>query len=238
MLLDKPPWVVHKGEKLSTLAQLFGLDISSDGTRFATAGGDNKVKIWALRPVLHADAEADASLPRVLATLEDHYAPVNTCRFSPSGRRLATGSDDKLVLVHELRPGPAKVAFGAVGGPAVENWKVRRVVSCALPLATLCCDTRRAAHTCQLVLNLRGHGNNVTDVTWSPDGLMLASASLDNTVCIWDASGSLLRTLTGACAILHSSCSSANTRRHARTRSWLRVSVVFGCRCTQVTRAS
>jgi len=37
---------------------------------------------------------------------------------------------------------------------------------------------------------LRGHRSNVCDVSWSPDGKRLASASLDNLVIVWDvASG-------------------------------------------------
>ena len=45
---------------------------------------------------------------------------------------------------------------------------------------------------------LRGHDNNVVDLTWSPDGSLLASASLDNTVIIWEpASGRRVTTLTG-----------------------------------------
>lgn len=201
MLVDKPPWVAHKADKGSALASLYGLDVSPDGTRFATAGDDNKVKIWALRPVLQAVAEADASLPRLLATLEDHDGPVNACRFSPNGRRLATGSDDKLILVHELSPGPAKAVFGATSPPAVENWRVSLVSVCHPRAHVLPRVVRltRPCHACaQVILHLRGHANNVTDVTWSPDGQMLASASLDNTICIWDATGNRIRILTGA----------------------------------------
>ena len=41
-----------------------------------------------------------------------------------------------------------------------------------------------------------GHNNNITDLAWSPDGTLLASASLDNTVVVWDAaSGHRVRTL-------------------------------------------
>ena len=133
MRADKPPWVQHPATKGKEKVQavLYGLDISPNGERFATAGEDHKVRIWALRPVLHEAAEGDASQPRLLATLEEHAAPVNACRFSPDGLRLATGSDEHLVMVHELSAGPVVKHFGAVGPPAVENWKAR-------DLAALC----------------------------------------------------------------------------------------------------
>jgi protein HIRA/HIR1 len=116
MLVDKPPWVAHD----RTCAEIYGVDVCPDAGRFATAGGDHKVKIWVLAPVVSAAAEASSSAPRLLATLADHFGPVNAVRFSSSGRRLATGSDDKLVLVHEPR-----AVFGAADPPALENWQAR-----------------------------------------------------------------------------------------------------------------
>ena len=32
----------------------------------------------------------------------------------------------------------------------------------------------------------RGHADDVTDVAWSPDGTGVASASIENTVIVWD----------------------------------------------------
>src|SRR6266849_1082838 len=43
-----------------------------------------------------------------------------------------------------------------------------------------------------------GHSQNVTSVSFSPDGKTLASGSYDNTVKLWDVStGAELRTLEG-----------------------------------------
>ena len=50
----------------------------------------------------------------------------------------------------------------------------------------------------QVVLSLRGHANNVTDVAWSPDDALLASASLDNLVFVWDSAGARVAKLEGA----------------------------------------
>ena len=75
-----------------------------------------------------------------------------------------------MICVYEHRPGPGASALGG-GAPSVENWRTKLV--------------------------LRGHANNVVDLGWSPDDAQLASASIDNTVCIWDAaSGQRLQTLS------------------------------------------
>ena len=48
----------------------------------------------------------------------------------------------------------------------------------------------------QIVLN--GHDGAITDVVYSPDGSLIATASLDGTIRFWDAAdGSPIRTLTG-----------------------------------------
>jgi protein HIRA/HIR1 len=115
------------------------------------------VRVWSLAPVLSEAAEVDAAAPRLLAEMRDHNAPVNVARFSPDGRRIASGSDDNCVLISELRGGPGASTLG--GGPNVENWRP--------------------------VQPLKGHLSNIADLAWSPDGTLLATASVDSTVGIW-----------------------------------------------------
>lgn len=50
----------------------------------------------------------------------------------------------------------------------------------------------------KLVRTLRGHTGKIGRITWSPDGKILASPSLDETIQLWDAeTGVCLRTLKG-----------------------------------------
>ena len=157
------------------------MDVHPSGLSFVTAGNDAKIRIWALGPVLDPAQEGagPAAHPRALAVLGDHAAAVNAVRFDGSGRGLASGSDDHLICLFELRGSGAGGGGGAAGGggaigegPNLETWKV--------------------------VHQLRGHTNNVTDVAWAPDDALVASASLDNTVVVWDpASGGRVARLEG-----------------------------------------
>lgn len=167
VVVYKPEFVAHDGT-----APIFSVDAAPDGSRFATAGGDQKVKVWALAPVLEREIEADENAPKCLATLSDHFGPVNCVRFSRNGRYLASGSTDTSVLVYALREGPGKAAFGSADAPNVENWTI--------------------------AARYRGHGSDVIDIAWSPDDSMLASCSLDNLVIIWDCrTGNPVATLRG-----------------------------------------
>src|SRR6185295_18547454 len=44
---------------------------------------------------------------------------------------------------------------------------------------------------------LRGHKSHINRIAWSPDGAYLASPSADETIRIWDASGTCVRILQG-----------------------------------------
>ncbi|KAL6779506.1 HIRA1 [Auxenochlorella protothecoides x Auxenochlorella symbiontica] len=152
MLVDKLPWCSHDGHPI------FSVHPQPGSIRFATAGSDGKAKIWSLGCALDAKQEAQPGAHKLLATLTEHNGPVNVVRFSHNGRQLATGSDDHLACVFELRPGPGVGSLGS-STPNIENWRLKAA--------------------------LRGHGNNVVDVAWSPDDALLATASLDGTAAVW-----------------------------------------------------
>lgn len=158
MIAEKPSWVKHEG------MQIFSIDIQPGSQRFATGGGDHKVRIWSMKSVARDFVEEDQN-HRILATLRDHFGSVNCVRWAKHGRYIASGSDDQVILIHERKPGSGTTEFGSGEPPDVENWKV--------------------------VMTLRGHTADVVDLNWSPDDSILASGSLDNTIHIWNMSNGI-----------------------------------------------
>uniref|UniRef100_A0A1D1YTX4 Protein HIRA n=1 Tax=Anthurium amnicola TaxID=1678845 RepID=A0A1D1YTX4_9ARAE len=153
MIAEKPSWIRHEG------MQIFSIDIQPGGLRFATGGGDHKVRVWNLKSV-GRELDNDQSTQKLLATLRDHFGSVNCVRWAKHGRFIASGSDDQVILVHERKPGSGTTEFGSGEPPDVENWKV--------------------------IMTLRGHTADVVDLNWSPDDSILASGSLDNTIHVWN----------------------------------------------------
>ena len=150
---------------------IFSIHAQCNGNRFATGGGDHCVKVWSLVAALDVQKEQQdaSSSPKLLATLTDHNGPVNVVRFSPVSSMLASGSDDGTACVYELQNGPGGAVLG--GETNVENWRTKFL--------------------------LKGHGSNIVDVSWSPDGAYLATASIDNTVMVWDVgTGTSVQTIT------------------------------------------
>ncbi len=147
---------------------IFSLHVHPNGSRFATGGADHCVKFWNLLPALDARQENNPSVHKLLATMTDHNGPVNVVRFCSSGKYLASGSDDGIACIFELRSG---AGGGVLGGESnIENWRTRHI--------------------------LRGHSSHIVDLGWSHDDTRIATASLDSTVGIWDAAtGSRLATL-------------------------------------------
>lgn len=160
MKLLKPSWVSHNGKPI------FSVDIHPDGTKFATGGqgeDSGKVVIWNMAPVLREEDEKNENIPKMLCQMDNHLACVNCVRWSNNGLYLASGGDDKLVMVWKRAAfiGPSTV-FGSSSKLAnVEQWRC--------------------------VTILRNHTGDVMDVAWSPHDVWLASCSVDNTIVIWNA---------------------------------------------------
>ncbi|KAG5683271.1 hypothetical protein PVAND_012561 [Polypedilum vanderplanki] len=170
MKLLKPAFV-HNQDR-----PIFSIDIHPKEPKFATGGQGNdsgSVIIWNLEPVLSEKAEMDPKVPKILCQIDNHLSCVNAVRWSSNGLMLASGADDKLIMIWK-RFGGAGSNFGSSGmAKNVENWR--------------CTST------------LRGHSGDVLDLAWSPQDRWLASCSVDNSIIIWDAQAfpTIIATLKG-----------------------------------------
>ncbi|KAL4809684.1 TUP1-like enhancer of split-domain-containing protein [Aspergillus unguis] len=156
MHIIKPTWLTHGGERKAF--EVYSCDVSPDGKRLVTAAGDGYVRIWSTEAIHGTE---DASKPKQLASMSNHSGTIHTVRFSPNGKYLASGADDKIVCIYALDPNPPSHAtsFGSNEAPPVENWRT----------------TRR----------LIGHDNDVQDLGWSYDSSILVSVGLDSKVVVW-----------------------------------------------------
>lgn len=161
---------------------IFSVDIHPDCNKFVTGGlggsdGSGLVRIWNILPVMTVEAETDPNIPKLLCAMDTHLACVNSVRFSKNGVYLASGSDDKLVIIYHLAKGSSTGNFGSAVRN-VENWK------CAF--------------------TLRGHAGDVLDLAWAPTDRWLASCSVDNTIIIWDVQNfpSIVKVLKGHCGLV------------------------------------
>jgi len=155
MKLLKPCWVHHQKKPI------FSIDIHPDGSRFATGGqGDDsgKIVVWNFAPVKNQQDEMSSSSPKVLCEMTNHLGCVNCVRWAPNGKWLASGGDDALIMIWNIRQlGPVK----SFGREVHEQWGCLH--------------------------QLRGHDGDVLDLSWSLDGGYLASCSIDNSIIIWSA---------------------------------------------------
>ena len=92
-----------KGEQEKRVT-IFSVDVHPDGSRIATGGLDAKVRIWSTKPILNEASEASGRPPKSLCTLTMHTGPVLVVRWAYSGRWLASGSDDEIVMIWDLDP--------------------------------------------------------------------------------------------------------------------------------------
>lgn len=167
MRLLKYPFLNHKDATSGRKHEIYSLDVSIQG-KLATGAIDGRVCIWETTGFRGNDPLSMTKVP--LCSMTRHDGAITCVRFSPNGRFLASGSDDKLVLIWELDEEKSRVmksnrrAMESMGDPLsvagdLEHWTARK--------------------------RLVAHDNDVQDMAWAPDGSILVSVGLDRSIVVW-----------------------------------------------------
>ena len=93
-----------------------------------------------------------------LCDLTRHQRAVNIVRWSPDGSLLASGDDESIIIVWQLRGGKGEGGLFDDTQENKENWVVYKMI--------------------------RFHLDDVYDLSWSPCGQFLLSGSVDNAAII------------------------------------------------------
>ncbi|KAG8947601.1 hypothetical protein FRC03_000987 [Tulasnella sp. 419] len=144
------------------------------------------------RVVMTSDSD---TWDRVLFTLTGHYDQVQAVAYSPNGRVIASGSDDKRVIIWDSRTG-AQIH-------SLEGHSEKVLAVAFSPNGSLIASGSHdnsvriwSSVTGILIHTLRGHSGAVTAVSFSPVVSIVASGSSDKTVALWDSgTGSRIRIL-------------------------------------------
>ncbi|MBL9114316.1 MAG: hypothetical protein JNJ83_04865 [Verrucomicrobiaceae bacterium] len=160
---------------------LHAVALSADGTRLATGGYDQLIKLW------------DTASGKEVTTLKGHNGSVNGLSFRPDSKVLASASADRTIKLWDTTKGsrldtfsqPTKeqfaVAFTPDGKKVIAGGADNRIrIWEVSPTATEGSNPIQATQF--------AHEGAVLALSFSKDGKLLASSASDKTIKLWDAS--------------------------------------------------
>ncbi len=184
--LDKSAriWDVRTGRMLKVLPDMTNAVLSPDGKRAVTTSDDKKARVW------------DLESGKVLLVFDKHdtdssFAFLSSATFSPDGRRVASGGNDK-VFVWDAGTGAVVATLPAPSNALDISFSPdgRRLVFAGTDTASVWnVDTQQRLavlnHTDMFGVQTVTSGIVVGTARFTPNGVRVATAT-HNTVRIWD----------------------------------------------------
>jgi len=163
-------------------AAFFSVAFSRDGRWLASAANDRSVRLWQI------------ATGREMPKLSGHTGWVQGLAFSPDSHQLATGSNSGEIKVWDVNSGRE------VYGQSYAGDRIHTIAFSDDGKFVAAAGTGQVIHLLNLSTrqsrNLAGHEAEVTSLVFLPASSVIASASTDKTIRLWDAGkGTLVKTL-------------------------------------------
>ncbi|KAJ2806846.1 Transducin beta-like [Coemansia guatemalensis] len=159
-----------------------------DNSTFASCGSDRAVKVW---------RENDSSAP--IKTFTGHKSDINSIKWHPGGRYLASASDDGTVKIWSMTGDNSQQPVQDFFGHSQQVYLVRwlpRADKAIVASASFDGNVRVwDVHSKACIRVLAAHTKAVDCLSFSADARYLATGAFDKKVCIWNVKdGSLEKT--------------------------------------------
>jgi WD40 repeat protein len=163
----------HKSALKAHAGGIWGMRLSPDGQKLATAGKDTYVRVW------------DIATGKLLHGLK-HPTETNGVAFTSDNAMLATGCADGKIRLFDVATGKEHAAVSGHGGAVTDlcfTSDNKRLVSSGGDQTVRVWDVAQ-----KMELSLwPGHAGFVFGATYSYDDKLVATGSWDGTARIWDA---------------------------------------------------